>query len=557
MNPLAHERRSRDTRPQPAWRHPATPCKAAQPPPPPAMKRLALLLPLLALAAAPARAEDPATRNPALSEPHAKAATNGIPHEAIERMRSAMTWDAITNAMESLGDELETLDDGWLFGGAFYKIQNGALPFEPSKAEFEPEWPEKVDFADIFLPGVARSAELERRAEAVFDPAFAAAFDRFRRELVAAVDAGSEERFEALVDPAWRESLRGKGGAPAAFGARFFVAALADRESQYDVPRVLLRPLLPDEATRLLALAPGESNRVDRTFACLAWMWDNGPRVDFAVVRDGDSFAMAAPPLWRFVPAAIGKVCREDDVTGCPSFETPWRSDASDRFGAVLLGALRSGDSTALLDRLCPEADTPAARARLRHNVTLDAKAFAGLSFRIRSRFSNVDREMADIGHWLDSSFDPRKCDWTKGPSPASLHPGLWLAFDAVVETNGVECPLATYYGVLEKDGNLRLLVPGFPFSGETPTPEEIRRERRQTDRCLKLVSGDGRFRFLGFLASSLAAPDGTKPALVPNFTLILSADPVDPPDPATNDPATNATSLHAETADGAEDPAP
>ena len=51
MNPPARERRSRDTRPQPAWRHPATPCKAAQPPPPPAMKRLALLLPLLALAA--------------------------------------------------------------------------------------------------------------------------------------------------------------------------------------------------------------------------------------------------------------------------------------------------------------------------------------------------------------------------------------------------------------------------------------------------------------------------------------------------------------------------
>ena len=52
MNPLARERRSRDTRPQPAWRHPATPCTAAQPPPPPAMKRLALLLPLLTLATA-------------------------------------------------------------------------------------------------------------------------------------------------------------------------------------------------------------------------------------------------------------------------------------------------------------------------------------------------------------------------------------------------------------------------------------------------------------------------------------------------------------------------
>ena len=57
---IARERRSRDTRPQPAWRPPATPCKAAQAPPPPAMKRLALLLPLLALAL-PALAQDPAT----------------------------------------------------------------------------------------------------------------------------------------------------------------------------------------------------------------------------------------------------------------------------------------------------------------------------------------------------------------------------------------------------------------------------------------------------------------------------------------------------------------
>ena len=64
MNPLARERRSRDTRPKPAWRNPATPCKAAQPPSPPAMKRLALLLPLLALAAMPCLAQDPATNDP-------------------------------------------------------------------------------------------------------------------------------------------------------------------------------------------------------------------------------------------------------------------------------------------------------------------------------------------------------------------------------------------------------------------------------------------------------------------------------------------------------------
>ena len=38
------------------------------------MKRLALLLPLLALAAAPTRAEDPATRSPVAGKSHAVSA---------------------------------------------------------------------------------------------------------------------------------------------------------------------------------------------------------------------------------------------------------------------------------------------------------------------------------------------------------------------------------------------------------------------------------------------------------------------------------------------------
>ena len=38
------------------------------------MKHLALLLPLLALAAAPARAEDPATRSPVAGKSHAESA---------------------------------------------------------------------------------------------------------------------------------------------------------------------------------------------------------------------------------------------------------------------------------------------------------------------------------------------------------------------------------------------------------------------------------------------------------------------------------------------------
>ena len=81
MKPDDNERRSRDTRPRPAWRgaDPATPCKAAQPPPPPAMKRLALLLPLPAMkptipflllaSAASGFARDPAAGGSRAEEP--------------------------------------------------------------------------------------------------------------------------------------------------------------------------------------------------------------------------------------------------------------------------------------------------------------------------------------------------------------------------------------------------------------------------------------------------------------------------------------------------------
>ncbi len=56
LNFRQHERSASSSAPDPVARcgatfpHPAPPCKAAQSPPPPAMKRLAILLPLLALA---------------------------------------------------------------------------------------------------------------------------------------------------------------------------------------------------------------------------------------------------------------------------------------------------------------------------------------------------------------------------------------------------------------------------------------------------------------------------------------------------------------------------
>ena len=58
------------------------------------MKHLALLLPLLALAAAPARAEDPATRSPAADETHAESAEVAEAESHAEIAESAEPTDA-------------------------------------------------------------------------------------------------------------------------------------------------------------------------------------------------------------------------------------------------------------------------------------------------------------------------------------------------------------------------------------------------------------------------------------------------------------------------------
>ena len=105
MNPLARERRSRDTRPQPAWRHPAAPCKAAQPPPPPAMKRLALLLPLLALAAG-ARETDPATGAPVV---HALPSRDGLAD--IDMFGPHGVFVSVTNGVVDAGTKPPDDDD--------------------------------------------------------------------------------------------------------------------------------------------------------------------------------------------------------------------------------------------------------------------------------------------------------------------------------------------------------------------------------------------------------------------------------------------------------------
>lgn len=210
---------------------------------------------------------------------------------------------------------------------AMYKFTNGAMPFRPSESNVEPAWPDlkpdAIAFDDFFPSGMRDYPDLVRRADNVFDFQFAMEFDQFRRKLVAAVDAGSKEQFAALVDQTWRQALSRTADQPAIFDERFFAAALSDREMRDDVPAVRIRPMLPDEEARLLASAPMESNRLDRFFVCTAWVWDNGPKMEFPVVRAESGFSMAAPMFWRFTPANVEQVGGDSGVTALPEFASP------------------------------------------------------------------------------------------------------------------------------------------------------------------------------------------------------------------------------------------
>ena len=412
---------------------------------------------------------------------------------------------------------------------AEYERKNGALPFLPSESTNRPAWrdltPDSIAFDDIVMSSIAYCPDLVSRAAEVVDFKVAVEFDHFRRELVAAVDAGSKEQFAALVDPAMRDALSENCDRPSFFRERFFAAALTGRESKGEVPAIRLRPMLPDEEARLLASAPGVSNHLNRFFLCVAWVSDSGPFMEFPIVRGENGFLISAPMLWRFSPAEFEQVGGVPGVYGSPDYALPWRSAPADCFGSALLKALQTGDPGELPDKLCPETQTKASIEGLRQTIAFLAAILDGMPFRIRSRFPDQFAfEPHEICHRLDPSV-PRSSE-ALGSSPARIHPGLWLAFDAIVETNGVECPLFTFFALQDKDDTVRLLAPEVRSDNEKPHPAAVELERLEMERNLRLVSSDVRFRFLGHLATSLASPAGAKPALLPRTRRILSGNP-------------------------------
>ena len=138
-------------------------------PPPPALKRLALLLPLLALAAAPTRAEDPATRSPAVETTHADAASADSPlASALENV------DWLPLVVESVSIDTTApreLRKNWVVsfsGGIKARVHSPAKTFGLSTDEL-PGKRFGIRFSDrhaavVALRGAIYSGELEVRA---------------------------------------------------------------------------------------------------------------------------------------------------------------------------------------------------------------------------------------------------------------------------------------------------------------------------------------------------------------------------------------------------------
>jgi hypothetical protein len=108
-------------------------------------------------------------------------------------------------------------------------------------------------------------------------------------------------------------------------------------------------------------------------------------------------------------------------------------------------------------------------------------------------------------------------------PSVASIPefplqpPGIWLVAEAVVELDGLEMPVATWYAVETDDGVCGLASSAFPHD-EEPQPENMEDVRESIlglpgSESRRLVS-DGRIRIIENVLNKLPAGPAGKPVL-------------------------------------------
>ncbi len=369
------------------------------------------------------------------------------------------------------------------------------------------------DFTAFFMPFVREHPELERELMAVADTNFFMAFNRFQRDIVRAVDSRSEADLDALAAPAALTTRHDGTARSGLFDAPYLFCAL--ERAPGEMPSVLLRPAFPEERRLFRKAIPSYSNNVERIFICGVLSRTDGPGTEFPVIYDEGAIRFLAPHLWHYGPTEIKGLGGEERLSAIPRITDAYSSKETEILARMLLEATRTGKWNDAIPVFCDEGEDRL-RGEIQKDVAILSKLFGSKLKRIRFRPA-YGRDFDFIRMAVPSGKKGPRIVLAPEPAPPLKPSGIWLVAEAVVELDGLEMPVATWYAVETDGGICGLASSAFPHD-EEPQPENMENVREfiwglRGGESRRLVS-DGRIRMIENVLNKLPAGPAGKPVL-------------------------------------------
>lgn len=369
------------------------------------------------------------------------------------------------------------------------------------------------DFTAFFMPFVREHPELERELMAVADTNFFMAFNRFQRDIVRAVDSRSEADLDTLAAPS-ALTIRHDGTVRSGlFDAPYLFCAL--ERAPGETPSVLLRPAFPEERRLFRREIPSVSNKLERTYICGILSRTDGPETEFPVIYDEGAFRFLAPHLWHYGPAEIKGLGGEERLSAIPRIIDAYSSKETESLARTLLEATRTGKWNDAISVFSDEGEDRL-RGDIQKDVATISELFGSRLKRIRFRPA-YGRDFDFIRIAVSSGKKRPRIVLAPEPAPPLKPSGIWLVAEAVVEPDGLEMPVATWYAVETDDGVCGLASSAFSHD-EDPQPKNIQNVRESIWGLLgsesKRLVSDGRIRMIETVLNKLPAGPAGKPVL-------------------------------------------
>ena len=372
------------------------------------------------------------------------------------------------------------------------------------------------DFTAFFMPFVREHPELERELMAVADTNFFMAFNRFQRDIVKAVDSRSEADLDALAAPS-ALTIRHDGTARSGlFGAPYLFCSL--ERTLGEIPLVLLRPAFPEERHLFRKAIPSYSNSAERIFICGVLSRTDGPETEFPVIYDEGAFRFLSPHLWHYGPAEIKGLGGKERLSAIPRITDAYGSEKTGALARILLEAVRTGKWNDAIPVFCDEGEDRL-RGEIQKDVAMLSELFGSKLKRIRFRPA-YGRDFDFIRMAVPSGKKRSRIVLAQEPAPPLKPSGIWLVAEAVVEPDGLEMPVATWYAVETDDGVCGLASSAFPHD-ELPQPVHMVNIQEVRDGIWGLLGSeserlvsDGRIRMIVNVLNKLPAGPAGKPVL-------------------------------------------